>query len=120
METATAGHALMDVTTDTFEQEVTNFPGVVLVDFWATWCGPCRILTPRVEEIAEKYKDNAQVKIVAIDTDQESELSERFKIRSIPSLKVFIKGEVVNQSIGVVPTERIEDLVKDGLSRLTV
>ena len=100
---------VITVTKETFEQEVLQSEKPVLVDFWASWCGPCRLLSPIVDEIAE---ENDEVKVCKINVDEESELAAYFQIMSIPTLFVFKSGEVVNQSVGVLTKEEILDLLK--------
>ncbi|MEI6477554.1 MAG: thioredoxin [bacterium] len=108
----------IDVTVDNFEEEVVKFDGVVLVDFWATWCGPCRAMAPRIAALAEKYADNDKVKIVEIDVDAQPELSQKFQVLSIPTFKAFIGGEPVDQRIGLIPATELENLLQSGLSKL--
>jgi thioredoxin 1 len=83
--------------------------GVTLVDFWAAWCGPCRALAPKLEEVALEVKGKA--KIVKVDTDANGELAAQFGIRSIPTLILFKNGEVVDQIMGNVPKEALLDLI---------
>ena len=81
-----------------FEQEVLKSQKPVLVDFWASWCGPCRMLAPVIDEIAE---ENEGVKVCKVNVDEQEELAARFGIMSIPTLLVFRNGELVNQTVGV-------------------
>ena len=81
-----------------FEQEVLKSQKPVLVDFWASWCGPCRMLSPVIDEIAE---ENENVKVCKVNVDEQEELAARFGIMSIPTLLVFRNGELVNQTVGV-------------------
>ncbi|MDO4515580.1 MAG: thioredoxin, partial [Bacillota bacterium] len=81
----------------------------VLVDFWASWCGPCRMVSPIVDEIAQERPD---VKVVKVNVDQEQELALQFGVMSIPTLVVMKDGKVVNQAVGVRPKEQILDLLK--------
>jgi thioredoxin len=94
----------LHVTVDTFEQEVVNSDKPVLVDFWASWCGPCKMLGPVVEELAEELTD---VKVCKINVDEEGPLAQKFRIMTIPSLLVFKDGKVVNNSVGVKPKAEI-------------
>ena len=92
------------VNKNNFQEEVLNSDKPVLVDFWAPWCGPCRMVLPIIEEIAEENED---IKVVKINVDEESELAGRFRIMSIPTLMVFVDGQVVNQSVGAKPKAQI-------------
>ena len=90
-----------EVTDATFEQEVLKAPRPVLVDFWAPWCGPCRMVAPIVEELAEEY--DGKVNFVKLNTDDNPVTASRYGIRSIPTLLVFQGGEPVGQIIGFRP-----------------
>ena len=96
--------AVVTVTADNFEQEVLQSEKTVLVDFWAAWCGPCKMLSPMVDQVAEERPD---IKVCKINVDDEPELAGRFGVMSIPALKVFKGGEVVNESVGVQPKAKI-------------
>lgn len=95
----------LQITKDNFEQEVLNSDKPVLIDFWANWCGPCRMLSPTISEIAEEYKD--KVKVGKVNVDEEAELAAMFRVSSIPLLVVMKDGKVVNSSIGVRPKSQI-------------
>lgn len=90
-----------EVTDATFEQEVLKAPRPVLVDFWAPWCGPCRMVAPIVEELAKEY--DGKVNFVKLNTDDNPIIASRYSIRSIPTLLVFKGGEPVGQIIGFRP-----------------
>ena len=94
------------VTTDNFVEEVLKSDKPVLVDFWATWCGPCRMLAPTVAAIAEEKA--AVLKVGKVDVDQEPELARRFGIMSIPTLILFKDGQAVKQTMGYQPKEALE------------
>jgi thioredoxin 1 len=98
------------VTDQTFAAEVEQQPGLTVVDFWAPWCGPCRIIGPMVEEIAVERAGT--VKVAKVDSDQNPRLSVRFNVRSIPTLLFFKDGHVVDQIIGAVPRARIDAVVE--------
>ena len=99
----------VNLTKANFESEVVNYNGTVLVDFWATWCGPCRMLSPIVDQIAE---ENPEIKVCKVNVDDEGELAMKFSIMSIPTLLVFKNGELVNQAMGVRPKAQILQLLK--------
>jgi thioredoxin 1 len=96
----------VEVTEDTFEDEVLNSEQPVLVDFWAEWCGPCRMVSPIVEELAEEYDGKA--KFAKVDVDENADISMEYNIRSIPSLLFFKDGEVVDQVVGAVPKSQLK------------
>ncbi len=101
--------AEIELTVANFEEEVLRSDKPVLVDFWATWCGPCRMLAPVIAQIAEEH---SEIKVGKIDVDEQPELAMRYRIASIPTLKVFRNGEVVKTSVGVIPKPMIEDLLR--------
>ncbi|WP_295632952.1 thioredoxin [Mitsuokella sp.] len=96
------------ITKDNFESEVLKAEGTVLIDFWATWCGPCRMLSPIVDKVASEHTD---VKVGKINVDEQPELAQQFGIMSIPTLIVFRNGQKVNESIGLIPKEKVEELI---------
>ena len=97
--------AEMNITRNNFEQEVLRSDKPVLIDFWASWCGPCRMLSPVISEIAEENRD--KVKVCKVNVDEEGELAAMFRVSSIPLLVVVKDGKVVNTSAGVRPKEQI-------------
>ena len=102
--------AELTITQQNFEQEVLLAKEPVLVDFWATWCGPCRMLAPLIEEIANEYA--GKVKVGKVNVDDERELALEYGVSSIPTVMVFQNGEVKQTSVGYRPKEEIEQLLK--------
>jgi thioredoxin 1 len=98
------------VTDETFEQEVERQDGLTVVDFWATWCGPCKMIAPSLDQLAQEY--DGKVKIAKLDVDQNIKTATRFNVRSIPMLLFFKDGKVVDQIVGAVPKATIESKVK--------
>ncbi len=103
----------MSVTTLTeknFEQEVLKSDKPVLIDFWASWCGPCRMLSPMVDELAEEH---SEFKFCKVNVDEEENLAKNFGIMSIPTLIVFKNGEQKAKNIGAIPKDAILELIKN-------
>ncbi len=100
--------SVIHVNKENFRQEVLESTSKVLVDFWASWCGPCRMVSPVLDEIAA---ENPQIKVVKINVDEQPELASAFKIMSIPTLVVMENGKIVNQSMGARPKQQILDML---------
>ena len=102
------------VNTDTFSSEVINSPTPVIVDFWANWCGPCRMLGPVIDELSLDYA--GKVKVVKVDVDQNQPLAAQYGVRSIPTLLFFNKGELKDRTVGVLPkadiAAKLDELLK--------
>lgn len=96
--------SVITLTSQNFESEVISSDQPVLIDFWASWCGPCRMLSPIVDEIADERTD---VKVCKVNVDEEQELAERFGVMSIPTLVVMQQGQLKNKTVGVVPKDSI-------------
>ena len=99
------------VTDATFAQVVEASPIPVLVDFWAEWCGPCRMMNPILEEYAAQ--NDGQVSVVKLNVDENPEVSGRFKVLSIPTMLLFKDGEVVKQLVGAMPKQRLQESLSD-------
>lgn len=99
---------VVHVNKDNFQEVVLNSDKTVLLDFWASWCGPCRMIAPALEEIAAERED---VLVCKVNVDEESELAMQFGVTSIPLLVVMEDGKIINQSVGVKPKSAILDLL---------
>lgn len=97
------------ITKDNFENEIVKADKPVLVDFWASWCGPCRMLSPTIDEIAEEHPE---IKVCKINIDDEAELAIRHGVMSVPTLMIFKNGEIAQTVVGVRPKDEILDLLK--------
>ncbi len=96
--------AVLTITKDNFQKEVLESQKKVLVDFWASWCGPCRMLSPLVDQVAEERSD---IVVGKVNVDEQPELAAQFRVMSIPTLLVFQNGQAVKQSVGAVPKEQV-------------
>lgn len=97
------------ITSENFESEVVNSGKTFLLDFWAPWCGPCRMVSPIVEEIASEHPE---ITVGKVNVDVETELAAKFRIMSIPALFVIRDGKIAEQAVGALPKERILELLK--------
>ncbi len=109
-----ASNDVIQLADSTFDKEVLKSDVPVLVDFWAVWCGPCKMIAPAVDELAAQYK--GKVKVAKMDVDQHQQVPQQFGIRSIPTLLVFKGGRVVDTIIGAVSKSKLEDSLKKALS----
>ena len=98
----------MKITKENFKSEVTDAKGAVLLDFWAPWCGPCRMLAPILDEVAAARPD---LKVGKVNIDEQPELAARFGVQSIPTLIVFKDGKKTKESVGFVPRDMVESLL---------
>ena len=101
--------AALKISKNNFQQEVLNSDKPVLIDFWASWCGPCQMLLPTIDEIAD---ENPDIKVGKINVDEEPDLARQFRVMTIPALFAFKDGEVVNKSVGVQPKDQLIAMVK--------
>lgn len=101
--------SVITINNNNFSQEVLNSDKTVLVDFFATWCGPCKMLSPIVDELAGEHPE---IKVCKIDVDQEQELARQFQVMSIPTLIVFKNGQPVNKSLGLKSKKDLEAIIK--------
>ena len=106
--------AVLEFTDDNFEAEVLNSDVPVLVDFWAEWCQPCRMLTPTIEELAEEYKGKA--KVGKVDADTQREISVKYGVNAIPTVLVFKNGEVSEKFVGLTGKDQFENALNAVLS----
>jgi thioredoxin 1 len=100
----------VEITAENFEQEVLQSDVPVLVDFWAEWCMPCKMIAPVLDEMSEEY--DGKLKIGKLNVDEQGDLAARYNVVSIPTLMVFKGGEVAGQQIGAAPRDRLEKLVE--------
>lgn len=105
---------VLHITDKSFDLEVLKSDIPVLVDFWATWCAPCRAIAPIVEEMAETY--SGKVKIVKVNVDENPSTPGKYGVRGIPTLILFKKGEVVDQVVGAVPKSQVKGLIEKAIS----
>jgi thioredoxin 1 len=104
---------IVELTDANFDSECLKSQTPVLVDFWAVWCGPCRMISPTVEALAKEYK--GKLKVAKMDIDAHQRVPQKYEIRSIPTLLIFKGGNVVGQIVGAVPRAKIEEAVKKHL-----
>jgi len=100
--------------TQQFEQEVLNSSNPVFVDFWAEWCGPCRAVSPTVEELSDEYQD--KLDFVKVNVDQNSDLAQKYNVFSIPTLAIFKDGEIVSQKMGAASKESFKTMIDSSLN----
>ena len=92
---------IIQLNSQNFQAEVLDFQGIVLVDFYADWCGPCKMLAPELRMLAEELKENKVVKIAKLDTEQNMDLAQKYEIQGIPNVIIFNKGKIAKQMVGL-------------------
>ncbi|MEE8329825.1 MAG: thioredoxin [Thermodesulfovibrionia bacterium] len=99
--------AVASISKESWDKDILQSQDVIMVDFWAVWCSPCKMISPIVEELAKDYEGKA--KFFKINTDENPDLASRYKIRGIPTLMFFKKGQLVDQVVGVVPKTQLKE-----------
>ncbi len=113
MEINTMSDAIVNVTDDSFENEVVNSNTPVLVDFWAEWCGPCKMIAPVLDEIAKEY--NGRLKVTKINIDENQATPQKFGVRGIPTLMLFKNGELESTKVGAVSKSQLAAFIDSNL-----
>jgi thioredoxin 1 len=106
VEEAFMSEGVLEVTSSNWDNEVIKAQGLVMIDFWAAWCGPCRMISPTVEELAKEY--SGKVKVFKLNTDENSEIASKYKIMGIPTVMFFKDGIKIDQIVGVVPKQHLK------------
>jgi thioredoxin 1 len=109
--------AVLELTDATFDQEMADFEGLTVVDFWAPWCGPCRTVAPVIEELAEEME--SEVRFVKVNVDESPNIAQRFQVRSIPTIGFFMGAEPVGAVVGAYPKVALEQIIADVRSKAT-
>ncbi|MFA5846341.1 MAG: thioredoxin [Thermodesulfovibrionales bacterium] len=105
---------IVEVTTSTWDKEVLQDKGLVMIDFWAVWCGPCRMIAPTVEELAKEYA--GKIKVAKLNTDENPDIASKYKIMGIPTIMFFKGGQRVDQVVGAVPKNQLKSKIDSLLS----
>lgn len=105
---------IFELTTSTWDKEVLEVKGLVMVDFWAVWCGPCRMIAPTVEELAKEFE--GKVKVAKLNTDENPDIATKYKIMGIPTIMFFKDGQKVDQVVGAVPKPQLKSKLESLLA----
>jgi thioredoxin 1 len=105
---------VIEATSYNWDNEVIKAKGLVMIDFWAAWCGPCRMISPTVEEMAKEY--SGRIKVLKLNTDENSEIATRYKIMGIPTIMFFKDGTKLDQIVGVVPKQQLKAKIESLLN----
>ncbi len=105
---------VINVTDKSFNEEVIQSMAPVLVDFWAPWCGPCKMIAPVIEQIAEEY--DGKLKVSKLNVDDNRETAGKFGVMSIPTMLLFVEGKAVDRYVGYMPKEKLKENIKNSLS----
>lgn len=105
---------IVEVTTSTWDNEVIKFQGLVMIDFWAAWCGPCRLISPTVEELSKEY--GKKIKVLKLNTDENSDIASRYQVMGIPTIMFFKDGIKLDQIVGVVPKQFLKSKIESFLN----
>lgn len=102
----------IELTSENFDEVVLKETAPVLVDFWAVWCGPCKMLSPIVDEVCEQYAESEGFKVAKVNVDEQEELARKFQIAAIPTLLIFKNGEVCKKSVGLVGKDEVLEMLR--------
>ena len=104
---------IQEVTSSTWDSDVLKYQGLVMIDFWAAWCGPCRIVAPTVEELAKEY--TGKIKVMKLNTDDNPDIASKYNIMGIPTLMFFKDGRKLDQIVGAVPKQQLKEKIESFL-----
>jgi thioredoxin 1 len=114
IEEAYMAEGVIEVNSAKWEDEIIKAQGLVVIDFWAAWCGPCRMISPTVEELAKEY--SGKIKVAKINTDENPDIASTYKIMGIPTIMFFKDGKKIDQVVGVVPKQQLKEKIDSYIS----
>ncbi len=114
LQEAYMADGVSEVTTATWDNEVIKAQGLVVIDFWAAWCGPCRMISPTVEELSKEY--SGKIKVLKLNTDENSDVASRYQVMGIPTIMFFKDGMKLDQIVGVVPKQFLKSKIESFLN----